>query len=799
METFPVVWLAAFVIPLALSLGLGLLLQRVKRSGKFDIFESIVGGFALLVTLGSITTLTSVTAKLTTPLVVALSLIGFFTSRHILKTVLRPGFDFLLLFATYIFATLPLISAFKVTWPGWVQLDDTGTFLAITNHIMKNGQVVPSEITSTYDRTLQVILGGSFYGNYDAATNAITFSYPIGSLVPLGVTSQVTQIDLAWLFFPYLAFCIAISAGLFFTISRTFINNRYLAGTVAITTSMASTLYAYALWGGIKEVVLVPLLTYSLMNLVRVSKANIFPTVISSAGIFAVGGTSGLGFIFGQAALVFLFKLLKRNQSKFTKRWLIIAALLVVVSALLARPVISLFNKYFIPEIPDSGNLARSLNFWQILGVWPSGDFRGDVYWQPAIFIGLSLIALLAIFGLITSFLSDQPTLTIGLLVTLAISIYSSQFSGIWLTGKAIAVASPFFLLVIFYGISRIIEIDKLKVLGQMLLITTILGVATSNFLGFRHTWVAPTEKVRELQKIGQDFAGKGPTLMTDYAVLASRYFLRDLNAESASELRVNLIPMRDGTELLKGFSADIDLFDNTEISNYELLVLRHTATGSRPLFNYDLAFKGKFYDVWQKNKFGNSDITSIPLGNNYIPGEELTCNSIRKRIKDVSGNIRAAIRKPISIVNLSDGQLPENWKVDDGNLGAVKQSGPGYLQGVLEVTNTGDYEWFMGGSYPGKLKIFLDREEVFVGKAFFEGNKFLSTYLFTGKVSAGKHLIEIRYSKPLLQVGAGVNESLGPIYLSNETAAESKILDVSKDKYKELCNKELDWIAWVK
>ena len=73
------------------------------------------------------------------------------------------------------------------------------------------------------------------------------------------------------------------------------------------------------------------------------------------------------------------------------------------------------------------------------------------------------------------------------------------------------------------------------------------------------------------------------------------------------------------------------------------MLVLRHSATSSRPLFNYDLVFKGKFYDVWRKNQTKANKIKSIPLGNNYAPGEVPNCDSIKKKVTNAEGKIYAA------------------------------------------------------------------------------------------------------------------------------------------------------------
>ncbi|MFM8329147.1 MAG: hypothetical protein ACKN80_02765, partial [Actinomycetales bacterium] len=322
------------------------------------------------------------TAKFTSPVILALAIFSGVKNFNFLKNQARNFFQFAIIKIAFILAGLPVISTFKVSWPGWVQLDDTATFLAVTNQIMHNGHSVPENIVSTYDRTLQVVLGGSFYGTYNADTNTSVFSYPVGSLIPLGVTGQISRVDLAWLYFPYLAFGVALTAGLLFLITQKFINNRYLAAAVSITTAHAATFYAYALWGGIKEVALLPVLLYSLLVYQRLEKQNLIPIVLASAAIYAIAGKSGIGFIAAEILLFLAFKYLRGRTIRISKKFLISTGALVVLLIALSGLISDLFNKYLIPEIPDSGNLARPVNNLQLFGIWPSGDFRGDIYWQ---------------------------------------------------------------------------------------------------------------------------------------------------------------------------------------------------------------------------------------------------------------------------------------------------------------------------------------------------------------------------------------------------------------------------------
>lgn len=256
---------------------------------------------------------------------------------------------------------------------------------------------------------------------------------------------------------------------------------------------------------------------------------------------------------------------------------------------------------------------------------------------------------------------------------------------------------------------------------------------------------------------------------------------------------------MRDGSELQKGFAGDIDLFENSEISKYPLLVLKHTAAASRPLFNYELAFEGKYYDVWKLDEKAPKNIESIGFGTNYVPAGAPSCKFLKDQVKDVSGKIYSAIRTPVSLVDLSEGQLPTNWRKEENAFGVVTPGSGGTITSILEVYESGNFQLFLSGSFGGKLTLTIDSKEVFRGKTFFEGNRFLSNYLTTTKLSTGKHLLQVTYSKPLLSPGAGVIETLGPIYFTTETAAKSKVISLPAESINELCGKNLDWLAWVK
>ena len=799
-------WIICPIFLLILCYGLGSLLYlRALAKPKLPI--TLLAGFSLFIVSGEIFTRTSISAPFTALFVLTTAVVGLILNRKQLRDSFSQIYVWITFFSTYILASLPVTSKLKPVWAGWVQLDDTATFLAVTDKIMKSGISRPKVVDSTYTRTLDVVLGNSYYGNYTSAPNEIAFNYPIGSLIPLGSIGKLINTDIAWLYFPFLVFCISLVAIIFYYYFSKVFDKQILIIFGAITSALASTYYAYALWGGIKELVLVPILFYLIFNVVEISdlpkseeisKRKWLQLIISIISIYSVAGKSSIGFIVGFFVLTFGVRKLTQIDIRFNKKLIFLSSFLLIIISLLNKYFTQILNTYFIPKIPDGGNLVRAVNKLQILGIWPSGDFRGDIYWQPFSYFLLLIVISLILIGIFYSFRIKKYELIVASLTTLAIVLYSERFNGIWLTGKAIAIASPFFLGMAFIGSGFLISREKLKFLGFFAFLLLILGTSTSNYLAYRHTWIAPYEKVKELAVIGEKFNGQGPALMTDHSTFGARYFLRDLRTESASELRVNSIPMRDGSELKKGFSADIDLFDNSEISKYRLLVLRHSAAGSRPLFNYDLKYQGKYYDVWQLNDLANAKIRSIGLGNNYQPGQTISCEKITEFARSTKSQIYTSVREFTSIVNLADTKLPQSWQEDTGNFGAIYPKSSGTSRYIFEVTKDGDFQVFIAGSFGGKISIQVDNEEIYSGSALFEGNKYLTNYLSNVKLMAGKHLLTFKYSKSVLSSGSAVVEPVGPIYFIENSASKAKVIKVNSERASELCGKNLDWLATI-
>ena len=196
----------------------------------------VPAGLTVLVLAAQFATLTDATAELAGPLVIALAVAGL---------LLRPPWrdrpePWALGAAAGVFAVFaaPIVLSGRATFAGYIKLDDTATYFAMTDRVMEHGRSLAGLAPSTYEATL-------------ATTLAI--GYPTGSLMPLGIGHQLLSYDLAWLYQPYLTFLAALLALTLYSVLARVIPSRPWRAAAAFIAAQPALLFGYALWGGIKE------------------------------------------------------------------------------------------------------------------------------------------------------------------------------------------------------------------------------------------------------------------------------------------------------------------------------------------------------------------------------------------------------------------------------------------------------------------------------------------------------------------------------------------------------------------
>src|SRR5262249_43068273 len=132
----------------------------------------------------------------------------------------------------------PFFAHGQATWAGFIKLDDTATWMALTDHVFEFGRGVGHLPPSTNEALMHAYLGGA---------------YPIGSLVPVGMMSTIVGQDVSWTIQPSMAVWAAVLALLIFELVRTVVRGAGPAAAIAVVGSLSSMLLGYYLWGGVKE------------------------------------------------------------------------------------------------------------------------------------------------------------------------------------------------------------------------------------------------------------------------------------------------------------------------------------------------------------------------------------------------------------------------------------------------------------------------------------------------------------------------------------------------------------------
>ena len=767
-----------------LSLGWGVLLARasgVTLPGPI----LLPAGLASIVVVAEFATLTDTTAELATPVVVFGAVVGIaLYLRHSRRIDPWAVATAIVVFA---FFASPVVLSGQATFAGYIKLDDTATWLAMTDRVMDHGRNLDGLAPSTYEATLH---------------NYLETGYPVGSFLPLGIGGKLVGTDIAWLFQPYLALLAVMLALCFYSLTAGAIESRAWRAVVATVAGQAALLYGYSLWGGVKEVaaawIIALLAAVSLPALSdRGGTPAVIPLAVVSAaglGVLSIGGAVWLA-----PALVLAATLLYRARgSAATLRrgmsFLVVAAALALPALLSAE--VFLRGGGTLRSETELGNLIRPLSSLQFFGIWPAGDFRTEPSELGATRILIFVLVLAAAAGLIRGWMRRSWgllgyvfTATVGCLIVTAVG-------SPWVDGKALATASPAFVVAGLVGAAAVFGVGR-RVEAFVIAAAIAGGVLWSNALAYHEVNLAPHDRLAELERIGHDIAGEGPTLMTDYEPYGVRHFLRDADAEGASELRRRVIPLRSGQPLPKLGFADIDQFQPKAVLVYRTLVLRRSAVASRPPSPYRLISRRRYYEVWQRPQANPVRLLdSLPLGNTFQAGAVPKCIDVLRiaRAAGPDGQLATVRRKPAIVVELGRSSRPQSWDAVADNPAAVYPRETGSLQASMDVSSAGTYSVWIGGSFRGALELIVDGRRV--AKARHELSHSGPLTPFGGvRLASGSHTVILRYHDGDLHPGSGgAPFALGPLVLGADND-NGPLVRLPVSRAGELCGQRLDWI----
>lgn len=802
-------FLAWIVFPIVLGLlclGCGLLLEAAS-SMRLPGTLLLPGGFIVIAIATYFAHMRDDTASLATPLVVVLAIAGYALSRPWKRFQLDRWAALAAAGVYWVFAApVVLVGA---TFAGYIRLDDTATFMSFLDRAETHGYGAAGLLPSTYKATL--LQEGYKYG------------YPLGSMLPIDVGQTLLRTDQLWLWQPYLTFMAALTAlGLYELVSG-LVQSRALRAFVAFFGAQAALIYGYALWGGVKELFAPSVLLFAACLVPRLkvgTPRQVIPLAAASAAVLGALSVGGGVWLVPILVVGLTLLVLYRPVEDALKT----AGVYAVTSVVLAIPILwvsasrlKVIHKFFKSGNEGFGNLKHPLSWWELGGIWPSGDFRDPPSYPTLVHILVALLAVAAIFAVVTAWRRGRWEVVVAVATGIfACLVYVEQASP-WVAGKALASASPIILGVGLAGVAVVIEDARraegggartpIAVAGGVLLAVFGAGVLWSTGMQYHGTLPAPNARLMELEKIGHTFSGKGPALLTEYEPYAVRHFLRGLDAENTSGLRVHLNLLRNGNQPPNGASPDVDEIQLDQLLLYRTLITRRTGVASRPPSNYSPApsWSGRYYDVWRLNPGAPRIITHLSLGSRLQPAVVPPCKTVMSLAARASaaGGVLATVIRPGDTVIMPNGSVgvPKHFIPGDyGELYGLNYNANAFTLNLpFTVKSDGKYRLWVGGSFNSTLTAKLDghRTGRRRNQTAWPGN-FLS--FGTAHLTPGRHLLTIRHSGADWRPGSAAHEpfGLGPFVIAQGND-DRDVTYVKPKAAHSLCGKSLDWLEVVK
>ena len=797
--TLVVCWLVYPAVMVALCLGCGLLVDALAGRTVPGALRVPVG-VATIVVVAQFTTWSGATAKLTTPLLVLLAIGGVVVRRDRLRrpTSWAPYAAAAAVYAVY---AAPIVLTGEPSWAGFVKLDDTATWLTFTDRLFDAGYGYGGLDPSTYREVLRA--------NF-------RLGYPVGAFLAFGAGRPLVGQDLAWIFQPHLAF---LAGALALALQQLLAGLRlgpWTRAGAAFVAAQAATLYAYVMWGGIKEVLAALLLALLAGTLPPLWAAQPrlragLPLAVAGAAFFAVFGPPS-GAWLGPLALVASVPALWRAGLRRVPHTLARLGATGTAALLLALPTILIAWHFRLvgsglaaggtPD-EDIGNLFGPLDLLQVLGVWPVGDFRTAPEAMGPTHLILAVLAVSALAGVGLSVRRGAWSLLAYAAFVAAGSSAALAVGGTWIDGKTMAMTSPVAVALALGGALAVVRGRATRgalaasVLGGTAAAAVTAGVLWSSALTYDEVSPAPHERMAELEEIGERFAGQGPALFTEYTPFAARHFLRSMDPEGATELRWRDIRLADGSVPPPKASMEIDDFALRDVLAYRTLVLRRMPTSSRPPSAYRRVWSGDAYDVWRREQRGRI-VEHVPFGDAQDAAAVPPCSELRRLARvasDAGGRVVAAVRATSVLAPVEGAQLPAAWPSQ--GAGAVVPKTPDTAVIEAEVPRAGSYSVWLGGTFGRGITVLVDGREV--GRLRDE-RQHAGQYLRTGAIRLfrGRHLVSLRFPSDGLRPGDGdTTLEMGPVLLSPDAPAAS-VRTVEPARVESLCRTALDWAEVV-
>lgn len=798
-----VAWLVLPVLLAGTSAGIGLLVERIVRVELPGTLLLPVGACTAIVLLMPGYTI-GLGAWFGVVVLIAATLAGVWLARDRWREHLRriPAPAALAALAVLGLYLAPVVLTGGWTWTGYNFVNDTAFQYLLTDWVARHGIPYDEQLRSTTSETVRMYL----------ATR-----YPLGTHVHMATLQGIVRAPVEVFYQAYISGLMALSALALMTLARRAGAGLRWAAAAGAVAASASLTYHYALQGNVKEIGMVLTLVTAaagareLLTAER-PRAMAVVAALPLAAAIAVYGAAAGPYVLAIGGVSVAAVLWQRGVGTLRTRLLPTAAIGLVTVVVAAAPALTMVADSFrtlqgtfsTTSAQAAGeqlaHLARPLPLGQAAGVWLGGDYRIPVDRPAAAMItdaGLVLIGVMALAGLAITL--RRREVAVAALAAAGVVTYAivAPRTSAYADAKMLAILSPAIVLCGMLGAAALARRRRWAGVG----IASAIGVLVLGSAAFAYHDVrlAPTDRMRALQDLGDRYAGDDRLMLFGEYEEFAKYFMRratiNAPAEALTERHVEL--SRD-LGFFGGKTFDLDDMTLPFVESYPAIVVRTRPNESRPPANYDLEYRNDFYAVWRRQR-GPEVVAHLGLRDDdarksvAVPG----CAGLQEFAAHAPARSRlvAAVQPEIRTLDLRRAaDRPRAWPDDGERPGNMVLNGPGRASGSLTVRG-GRYTAWVGGSFGRPVELWADGRRL----AAVEGINTPEGWLSAGPIElpAGAHRLEVRRAAGGPEPGDGARSSLGPVALVAD--GEPKLETIAVENVQLFCGREFDWVEIVK
>jgi hypothetical protein len=449
-----------------------------------------------------------------------------------------------------------------------------------------------------------------------------------------------------------------------------------------------------------------------------------------------------------------------------------------------------------IASTSNPGNLQVPLRAIQMFGVWLEESYKLEPHGSSLDLTHalIVLVVLGALLGCVHLLRMRAFALAGWLGLSLLAWWIVSESVATWASAKTLVLTSPGVVLLAWGGVALLAGLPRPAIgraLAGVLALALLVGVVASDVLQYRASNLAPTARYEELAKIDSRFSGRGPTLFADFDEY-SLYVLRHLDVGGPDFVYPPpaLAPAAGGY----GLPVNLNRLSPAALVSYPLLVTRRDPSAPRPPSAYELAWQGRYYQVWRRRPRAQPALVHRALAG----GASEQCAQLGALAAAAPGASRrtlvAAVAPQVLHVDLAHVRRPAGWaRLHDG----VVMKRAGTLRVRVRVPRSGVWALWVKGQIMPTATLRLDGRPLARIAGQLDGNSLVTGAAPPVRVplNAGEHVLSISRGGSSLAPGSSGSAYLAAVLLTPAGApAAAPLRAVPAARWHDLCGRAYEW-----